>query len=112
MVKQQPTSQSAVKREGADALVAAQPVWVVFGKSVKPAFAILRLRLGLLKLRTQIGILALKRPDALSQQGQVLAEYRRRCALVDKRLQSVEQAFKHFWALHVFRKAYGSQEGV
>lgn len=78
------------------AATAPVPLWVVFGEAVKPGLAILRMRLSLLQLRAQIGVLSLKRPDAISQKGQALAQHRRTAALVDERLNLLEQRLKHF----------------
>lgn len=90
--------------------VAAQPAWVVIGKSVQPALALLRLRLGLLGLKAKIGVLALQQRDALSEQSQVIAQHRRRCVLVEQRLKFVEQRFKHFVSLG-FAKAHRNAGG-
>lgn len=75
---------------------APMPMRVVLRKAIKPGLAILRMRLGLLQLRAQIGVLALQRPDALSQKGQMLAQHRRTASLVDERLNLLEQRLKHF----------------
>jgi hypothetical protein len=68
---------------------------VVACEAAKAVFVLLRMRLRLLKLRAQIGALALKRPDPLSKQGQVLAQHRSRAAFVDQRLYFLEQKVKH-----------------
>ena len=81
---------------GASAAVATPSLGVVLRKAPKLVLLLLGLRLRLLGLRSQVLILALQRPDALTQKSQMLAEHRRRAALVDQRLQFIEKRVKHF----------------
>lgn len=94
----------------AAASVAPPTLGVVLRKAPQLIALVLGLRLRLLCLRAKTGVLALQRPDALTQQGQVLAEHRRRCALVYQRLQLVEKGIQHY-ILQGFGWRHGSQEG-
>lgn len=91
--------------------IAAPTLWVVIRKSVYPALALLRLRLGLLGLKAKIGVLSLQQRHTLTQQSQVLTEHRRRCVLVEQRLHFFEQRLKHFISLG-FQKNHRSAGGA
>lgn len=99
---------ASANQVNAAATVATTPLWVVLRKAVKPLLAILRMRLCLMGLRAQIVVLALQRPDPLSQKAQVLAQHRRRAALVDERLHFVQQRLQQFILLRVVTAANGT----
>lgn len=81
---------------GTAATITAPTLGVILRKAPQLIALVLHMRLCLLCLRAQIGVLTLKRTDALTKQGQVLAQHRRRAALVDQRLNLFEQHLKHF----------------
>ena len=93
----------------ATAAIAAPAFRVVLREASKLIALVLGLRLRLLHLRAKVCVLALQRPYALSQQGQMLAEHRRRAALVDERLHLVEQCLKQFILLRPVDTDDGSQ---
>ena len=92
----------------ATAAIAPQALRVVIGEAIHLGLLVVSLRLRLCGLQAQAGVLALKRPNALSQQGQVLAQNRSRCVLVKQRLHFVEQGLKHYVCLHLLGKGHGS----
>ena len=92
----------------ASATVAAPTLGVVICKAPHLALTLLRFKLRLLCLRAKTSVLALQRPDPLSQKGQVLAQHRSRCAFVDKRLQSAQQSLKHF----ILRKPFATDRSA
>lgn len=92
------------------ATVTSPTLRVVLRESLQLGLLLLGLRLRLLGLQAKISVLALQRSDALSQKRQVLAEHRRRCVLVDQRLQFFEQRLKHHVALHLFGNGHRSGE--
>jgi hypothetical protein len=94
------------------AVAAPMPMWIVLGEAVKPALALVGFRLCLLALRAQIAVLALQQRCALGNGGQSLAQHRRRAALVDERLQLLQQRLYQFVALRGVLSANGSQGGA
>lgn len=92
--------------------VAAPGAWVVLRKAIKPGLALLRMRLGLLGLKAQTLVLSLKVFNSGPKQAQVLTKHRSRCALVEQRLQLVEQRFKQHISLHLFGCGHGSKGGA
>ena len=93
------------------ASVAAPSLGVFIRKAPKLVAVLLGLRLRLLQLRAQIAVLALKRPDLLTKQGQVLAQHRRRAALVNQRLNLLEKKLHHF-ILQKPATVHGSEGGA
>lgn len=89
--------------------IASPTVWVVIRKSIYLASVLLRLRLCLLGLKAKVCVLALQCHDALAHEGQMLTQHRRRCVLVEKRLQFFEQGLKHYVYFHLFGR--GQLEG-
>ena len=92
----------------ATAAIAPQALRVVIGEAIHLGLLVVSLRLRLLHLQAQTVVIALKRPNALSQQGQVLALNRSLCVLVKQRLHFVEQGLKHYVCLHLLGKGHGS----
>lgn len=90
----QPTT--GASEVNAAAPIAAPSIGVVLREAPGLVLRLVALRSQLLNLRAQTFVLALQRPDLVSQKGQALAENRRRAALVDQRLNFIQQRLKHF----------------
>jgi len=124
----QPASENgAVNTEGAEnaaalaarshqveptAVAAPMPMWVVLGETVKPALALVGFRLCLLALRAKISVFSLQRRYAVLNDGNALAQDRRRAMLVDQRLKFFEQRLYHFVSRRGVQMPHGSQGGA